>query len=213
MARYNYGINGPFSGKCGTVVGASWNGINYMRSLPELSSAPATIAQQAQRNKISAGSSLLKPIAALIKLGFPTKVKGKTAMNIAMSYLTKYAMSHVGKDVTLHYDKMIFSEGILLPSHLEEIVTFDDALVQVKWNNSPETVLNQCSDKAMVILYNPEKEDFVHFEHIADRGDQEVLLQLPKDFSGDTVHCWVFFTNSDGSRVSSSNYFEAFTLA
>lgn len=32
MARYNNGIQGPFSGKAGNVVGASSRGVNYLRA-------------------------------------------------------------------------------------------------------------------------------------------------------------------------------------
>ena len=35
MGTYNKGILGPFSGKVGTVVGASWRGKDVMRSLPK----------------------------------------------------------------------------------------------------------------------------------------------------------------------------------
>ena len=35
MGKIRQGILGGFSGKVGTVVGASWNGIYYMRGLPQ----------------------------------------------------------------------------------------------------------------------------------------------------------------------------------
>ena len=35
MAKYSNGINGPFIGKVGNVVGSSRNGVYYMKSLPD----------------------------------------------------------------------------------------------------------------------------------------------------------------------------------
>lgn len=51
MAKYNYGINGPFSGKLGSVVGCTWKGIPYMRSLPKKRTAKISEAEQANRKK------------------------------------------------------------------------------------------------------------------------------------------------------------------
>lgn len=48
MGRIKKGILGGFSGKVDSVVGASWRGIDYMRSLPRTSDKPATVAQLEQ---------------------------------------------------------------------------------------------------------------------------------------------------------------------
>ena len=49
MGKIKQGILGGFKGKVGTVIGASWNGIAYMRGLPQSVKNPKTPAQQAQR--------------------------------------------------------------------------------------------------------------------------------------------------------------------
>ena len=49
MGKIKQGILGGFRGKVGTVIGASWNGIAYMRGLPQSVKNPKTAAQQAQR--------------------------------------------------------------------------------------------------------------------------------------------------------------------
>jgi hypothetical protein len=43
MGTIKQGILGGFSGKVGTVVGASWKGIAYMRSLPQKVKNPRTL--------------------------------------------------------------------------------------------------------------------------------------------------------------------------
>ena len=50
MGKIKQGILGGFKGKVGTVIGASWNGIAYMRGLPQSIKNPKTPAQQAQRD-------------------------------------------------------------------------------------------------------------------------------------------------------------------
>lgn len=45
MGTIKKGILGGFSGKVGTVVGSSWKGIAYMRSLPQNMKNPRTEGQ------------------------------------------------------------------------------------------------------------------------------------------------------------------------
>ena len=50
MGKINQGILGGFKGKVGTVIGASWNGIAYMRGIAQSVRNANTAAQQTQRN-------------------------------------------------------------------------------------------------------------------------------------------------------------------
>ena len=49
MGKIKQGILGGFKGKVGTVIGASWNGIAYMKGLPQSQKDPKTAAQMRQR--------------------------------------------------------------------------------------------------------------------------------------------------------------------
>ncbi len=70
MAIYKQGILGPFSGKVGTVVGSSWRGIAYIRSLAAKVGNPRTQKQVSNRARFSTLTSRLKHFLALIKQGF-----------------------------------------------------------------------------------------------------------------------------------------------
>ena len=50
MGKIKQGILGGFRGKVGTVIGASWNGISYMRGLAQSHKNPKTAAQTTQRS-------------------------------------------------------------------------------------------------------------------------------------------------------------------
>ena len=50
MGKIKQGILGGFKGKVGTVIGSSWNGIAYMKGLPQSVKNPRTDAQVQQRN-------------------------------------------------------------------------------------------------------------------------------------------------------------------
>ena len=70
MGTIKKGILGGFSGKVGTVVGSSWKGISYMRSLPLKVRNPRTLRQLDQRSKFAIALGYLKPLNGLLRIGW-----------------------------------------------------------------------------------------------------------------------------------------------
>lgn len=112
MGRIKKGILGGFSGKVGTVVGASWKGIDYMRSLPKLSSKPATPAQLGQRWKLSLFRGFLLVIPDLVEKLYQNYTK-YTAMNAALSYNMKEATTGTSPEFEIHFPNFLYSMGVL----------------------------------------------------------------------------------------------------
>ncbi|MDR2907075.1 MAG: DUF6266 family protein, partial [Bacteroidales bacterium] len=67
MAIYIKGINGPFSGKVGNIIGSYRNNTDYIRAMPTKIANPRTPAQTEQRNKFAKAISLIKPLVPLIR--------------------------------------------------------------------------------------------------------------------------------------------------
>lgn len=84
MATYKNGINGAFSGKVGSVVGATCRGITYFRSLPETTNAP-TDKQINQRLKFALVMGWLQPLLNIINIGYQVLAGYKTPMNRGVS--------------------------------------------------------------------------------------------------------------------------------
>ena len=74
MGTIKKGILGGFSGKVGNVVGASWRGIEYIRSLPSSVRNPRTEAQVTQRTRIALIGKMMKSIVPIIRIGFAGSV-------------------------------------------------------------------------------------------------------------------------------------------
>ncbi|WP_254050349.1 DUF6266 family protein, partial [Myroides sp. N17-2] len=53
MAEIKQGILGPVNGKVGTVVGATWRGVNYIRAKPRKSRKKPSMKQLLQWDKMS----------------------------------------------------------------------------------------------------------------------------------------------------------------
>ena len=206
MGRLKNGINGPFSGKIGTVVGASCRGVDYARSLPRKSGKPATPAQQKQRDKFGLIMGWLKPLLELINIGYQILAGDKTPMNRAVSYHLTEAVIENNGELEIDFKNAVFSRGELIVSWVLEFLCLASKIIHIKWENVAESSFNKANDKASFIVYNPAKEQFVTFQHVALRADLKTSLQMPADFENDSVHCWMSYVNEAGDMVSTSSY-------
>ena len=89
MGKIKQGILGGFKGKVGTVIGASWNGIAYMRGLPQSQKDPKTAAQIAQRDFFREVQDLVGQLSykQLVFL-FPESVQGMSRRNLLVKQLS-----------------------------------------------------------------------------------------------------------------------------
>ena len=113
MGTIKKGILGAFSGKVGNVVGASWKGIAYMRSLPAHVKNPRTLAQRTQRSKFSLALEVIQPLLPVIKQGWKLHANKQSAFNAAMSYTIFNAILGEYPDYSVDYSKLIISRGNL----------------------------------------------------------------------------------------------------
>ena len=206
MARYKKGIQGPFSGKIGSVVGSSWRGVEYMRSHGKPNSQPATEKQLHQRYVFAMVTGWLRPLRELIWIGFQVFKGTKTPMNGLVSFILKEAVTGFGKDSRIVFSKVVFSRGELFISLFKEVLWLSGCILNIKWENGPDSAFNKDNDKATFIVYNPVKGAFVTFKNITARSANEVSLKLPKHFKNHTIHCWMHYVSAEGDAVSTGVY-------
>lgn len=207
MGRYKKGVLGPFRGKIGTVIGSIWNGITYMRSLPDVGEDNPTQAQLNIRFKLALVASFVKGLKKVINVGYQQFTKGITPMNAATSYHLKNAVTGTSTlNYAIDYEKVIFSVGDLLAPANSATAATAPAKVDFTWTNDAPADTTGGTDRATVVVYNPVKDKYVILANAAARSAQTFSLQLPLDFSGDTVHCLMAFVSVDGKEVSNSVY-------
>lgn len=205
MARYNNGINGPVKGKIGNVVAVIWRGIHVLRSLPEFSGKMPSTAQLIQRQLMAMVSSFLQPLKLLIEIGFQHFAAGKTAMNAAVSFVMKNAVLRTGDDLQIDYSQVVFSRGELQPSTLVNAEQMHHTL-NLNWNNFGATAFSNDDDLLSIIVYCKEVSKYCFFRNCAQRVEQMTSVQLPEEFSGYALHCWLQYVNVTGDMVSTSIY-------
>ncbi len=92
MGKIKQGILGGFKGKVGTVIGASWNGIAYMRGLAQSVKNPKTASQVTQRGffreVLDIAGQLSKEQLAFL---FPATLSGMTRQNALVKQLAAFA--------------------------------------------------------------------------------------------------------------------------
>ena len=90
MGKIKQGILGGFKGKVGTVIGSSWNGIAYMKGLPQSQKDPKTAAQMAQRAFFKEIQDLVGQLTAEQQLFLiPTTPQGMTRRNMLAKQLAE----------------------------------------------------------------------------------------------------------------------------
>ena len=110
MGKLVNGINGPFVGKVGNVIGSSWRGIPYMKSRG-LRTKPATPAEKLNRFIFGMTQQWLFPLTKFLRVGFKNYTLTNQGVNAAKSYLYKHALIKDGYDSVIDPTLMKVSHG------------------------------------------------------------------------------------------------------
>ena len=113
MGIFSKGILGPFSGTVGTVVGSSWKGIDYMRSLPRKSDRAPSQLQLEHRLKFSLIGTFLRTMTPLLQISFKGQSKNMSGFNSAFSYNMKNAVAGAYPDFEIDFSMALVSRGDL----------------------------------------------------------------------------------------------------
>ena len=211
MGKINKGILGGFTGKVGTVVGAFWKGIAYMRSLAGSIHNPKTIKQTKQRAKFALLSQFLSHILGFINVGFKSQAIGMTEANAAFIRNFDDVIGGDYPNYELLYDKMIVSTGNLnLPDSPDADI--DGNILTVSWTDNSGTGKALANDEAMLLAYNSVKEQAVYNIAAGKRSERAASLTLPSAWSGDSVDCWFAMRNPDTNKCTKSIYLGNFSI-
>lgn len=212
MGTIKQGIWGGFSGKVGTVIGASWKGISYMRGRAQHVHNPKTEGQMTQRSKFALVLELLKPITAYVRIGFKTYAKQQTAFNAAMAYNVKNAFSGTYPNFVFEPSQALVSRGSLTQAKSAS-ATAAVGGVQFSWADNSGEGSAQSTDVAMPLVFNPVRNEAVFNTSAASRADTTITLAVPADWSGESCICFLGFQSADGNEIATSLYLGAVTIS
>ena len=128
MGTIKQGVLGGFSGKVGTVIGASWKGTAYMRGQATHVKNPRTPKQIEQRTKMAFARNFLQQAAEFINIGFKDVAKRQSPLNYAASQMMRNAIYGDYPDYSPIYSELKWSHGLLTPPVVETVYANYDAL-------------------------------------------------------------------------------------
>ena len=212
MGTIRKGVLGGFSGKVGTVVGSSWKGVSFMRSIPGKVKDPRTLLQLNQRSKFALTINFLKPMNALLRSGWKLYAHGQSAMNAAVSYTHANAITGTYPDYSIDPAKVLISCGGLT-GVFNATATAASGAIEFKWDNNSGVNDAKQTDKALIAVVNPVKGEVITDSAGADRMAGTQSIAMPARWTGDTVETYLGFISEDGKEVANSVYLGSITVA
>lgn len=211
------GVNGGFSGKAGSVVGASWRGLNYIRGIARRSNKPASTAQQLHRQKFLVIKDLVAPIRDILDLSLQNEgASFEQGMNKG---LRRNMTGDAGIKIVNDTPKLN-GEGITLSAGTCSIIkgstlTSADGKFTVAWEaydngvGDVPTLTKRSSimdDKVYVVLYcEQERAHLCSFAKVK-RGEEKVEIAIPGGLGGKLFHGFLFFSDPEYKIFSASEY-------
>lgn len=194
------------SGTIGDRVYSSWKGTSYSRSKPVSIKNPRTPAQQAQRAKMNVILKFLKPCKEFVRIGFQTKAKNMSAFNYATSFIYKNALTGEYPDLSIDYSKVLLSTGNLDGPFEPKIALTSACEIEFSWQINIDAYNYFLNDCAMVLVYNPAKQEAIIVTDGNSRISMHQRVTIPPSYAGDEVICYIAFRDYNGKKVSDSKF-------
>ncbi|MDR2224102.1 MAG: DUF6266 family protein [Flavobacteriaceae bacterium] len=215
MAEIKDGILGGLNGKVGPVIGVTWRGRYFLRSLPNKSKKAASDKQLIQRNKMRLVSPFTSKIKDFVNKHYPKKQEGNRILNgqeQLTSLLLKEGIETIEGEPHLAIAKVLLSLGVLPPVAIKKINFLKDNRIKILWENTLINVLIKPNDKLTVVTYNDAINTFYIASHIATRQEKYAHFTLPEQWVSGNVHLWSVWQSDDNSICSTSIYHNPLTL-
>ncbi|MGK6352522.1 DUF6266 family protein [Parapedobacter sp. DT-150] len=207
MGIIEEGINGPFRGKAGSVIGSSWRKINYIKGLPRKKKREPTPEQALQRRKFALLNAFLRDYARVLEIGFGQYTSRATGVNAAFRFNYDHAFLGEGDDLMLDTPALKLSHGSLAAAGLES-AWLEGNTLHVAWHPKTYGINGSADDTAYILVRHTigrvtgnnsitglrhEGSAQHHFKDLQERGYSE-------------FHVWLFFADREGKRVSKTVY-------
>lgn len=212
MGKISKGILGPFQGKVGTVIGGTWKGISYMRSISGTRRKNFTQAQLEQQAKFSLVVQFTAPMADLFSTSFYSYADRMSGVNSAQSYTLRNAITGQFPNYSIAYNLALVSRGDLPMANAPAAATAGDN-VNFSWQSNAGLGRAKETDTAIMVAYCPVMNAALFSLQGPERQTGAGSLNVSV-FKGNLVHTWLAFLSSEkGINVSNSVYTGALTIA
>lgn len=202
MAQTPSGILGPVEGTVGTVTGASWKGIQYIRIRSRKRKGGSSAKQIDVQLRFSLIQNFLQTMAGLIKLTFKKYAVEMTELNAAMSYNFHNAITGKSPDYRMDFSKALVSRGEL-PNATAPAATVTGSVIHFTWTDNSGDGDALPTDKAVLVAFSPNFNQTIYSAASFVRSSAAGTLDCTA-FAGFPVETWIAFIAEDGLEASNS---------
>lgn len=206
MATIKKGILGGFSGTVGTVVGASWRGMDVIRSRPKSSKSKPSPLQVMQREKFALAIKFQNSLRSMQSRLYGDNAGVKSRVNLAASYLLRKVVAYENNLAVLQMDKVIVTKGSLTGFQTLTVVDAAAQTLTFGWNDNSNQILANATDIFCTAVYEEESGEFEITEGPETRITGAASVALPEVWAGKTVHVYAFFQTTEQDAACNSLY-------
>jgi Family of unknown function (DUF6266) len=205
MAKLLNGINGPFSGKVGAVVGYVLRGQAVMRGLPNKRKWGSSQAQQQQQAKFALMHDFLRTLLPFLNITYNSVAVQMTGFNKAFSYNVKNAITGTHPGLKIDYSKVMVGMGDMPVELSPTVKASPEGMITFSWTNGSALVSARPTDQAFVAIYCEEKKIWIYELNPASRKMGSCTIKTTQ-FKGKEIQTYIGFISNDGQSASDSLY-------
>ncbi|HVY74073.1 MAG TPA: DUF6266 family protein [Puia sp.] len=203
MGKFTKGLNGPFTGRVGVIIGSTWMGIPVLRSQPNKRSTPFKEDELKQQARFRIITAFLKPLSYLLRQSF-TGVAGRmTGFNRAFSYNVKNALTGTAPDLQINFAMVKIGRGDL-PNVDSVSFAVKEKVLALSWNDNSGLGRAQGTDQVYVASYDEASGSWNYVLQLARRSEGGCLYSLASKSGSHQLY--LGFISADGQEKTDSLY-------
>lgn len=203
MAILTKGIFGPITGSLGNLVFCICvNGTNYVRTKPNKTKKPPSMAQTAQRKRFAIAAKFLNPLKDILNKGFhKNRKKGTSAMSVAMGAMLGSDIIGDAPDFPIDFSRVELSRGSLQHTPGLRMKVAGRDIVMLEWDCQTNQFNSFADDTVLAVVYNVTQEKFV-IGGPAYREDEVMLVKLEGASPEDRFVMYAFMETRNGNTCA-----------
>lgn len=202
-----------FNGLLGSSIKSIGNLVTYKSGGQQIARTKAasykdanTDNQKLQRNAFALILSMFRLISPSVKVAFPEREAKHSAYNTFMKENVPEAVTGALGSQAITFASVITGKGSLLKPRNASVSSIITDRVDVLWDDNTNDTTGFATDKAVITLFNPAKDEAETSIFDAQRQTAGYNMNVPTSWEGDTVHVYLSFVSGDNGKASDSVY-------
>ena len=208
MGKIKRGLLGGFSGKVANIVGGSWKGIAYMRSLPLSVSQPNTAKQLNQRAEIRQIVQVATTLLSwVIK---PLMDRAAVMMSGYNLFISKNAhLFPAGSFVVDNASQLVISEGVMDSTAIATgSLSSSTGILSLTWIDDSDEGFKLATDEAHVAVIDKNGNAIGTTTPLSLRSSEAISLTSRESVAGDKYNIYLAFRRFDGLVIGKTSYLQ-----